>query len=108
MAIQFLCSKCGVQFSVGENLAGTMARCNNCGNVVQVPAARPTQHIPEARIEQVPPAAARAALPVARMEVVPSPVVGAQPAPAPITPQLRRPIYPVPKRRESSGSSPWL
>src|SRR5262245_64692390 len=96
MAIQFQCSQCGVQFNVGEELAGTMARCNSCGNVVTVPAPQPAPRkklppvvaqpkrtaptastntalqplqpmLPVARVES--PAAS--SLPVARIEVAP-------------------------------------
>jgi hypothetical protein len=81
MAIQFQCSQCGVQFNVGQELAGTMARCNSCGNVVTVPAAQPAQPAPQKKLPPVvapvaknalQPASANAPLqpmlPVARIE----------------------------------------
>jgi WD40 repeat protein len=39
MSIQFQCSVCGRQFDVPEQMAGTKARCNTCGNIVTVPLA---------------------------------------------------------------------
>ncbi|MCL4204362.1 MAG: hypothetical protein KJ000_17905 [Pirellulaceae bacterium] len=39
MSIQFQCSLCGRQFDVPDQMAGTKARCNTCGNIVTVPLA---------------------------------------------------------------------
>src|SRR5436190_9329661 len=109
MAIQFQCSQCGVQFNVGAELAGTMARCNSCGNVVTVPAPQPAprkkpppvvapQQIPVARIESPAPKS----LPVARMEVAPA--VALTPlAPTPAVPGLKRPVYQFPSQAPRSG-----
>ena len=37
MAIRFNCAGCGKEFTVADNLAGKRARCNHCGQPVQIP-----------------------------------------------------------------------
>src|SRR3954468_14949933 len=113
MAIQFQCSQCGVQFNVGAELAGTMARCNSCGNVVQVPAvaASPQKRMP-------PVVAAKPQIPVARIEgqvsasqSLPVSRIKLPQSPPRTAPGLKRPVYQLPSQARSSdglSTGAWL